>query len=111
YDEPSLSAAAVGASHDDTGYGAGNLVRGNVTTHQVWQSTPGNFPGETFAYDITGSVVSWRDFDLNQTSFNYTDATHVNPTTVVNALASAGSRSYTYDQSTLKATAVVDENG
>ncbi|MEO7144616.1 MAG: hypothetical protein ABI165_14050, partial [Bryobacteraceae bacterium] len=112
YDQAALQNAAGTTGHDDTNYGAGNAIRGNITSHQVWQNTTGTFPGESFTYDTTGRIVGYTDFKGNAETFTYGDFAHVYPTAVVNALGAAvGTRTYAYDQASLKRTSDTDENG
>jgi RHS repeat-associated protein len=108
YDQNALQSAAGLAGHDDTNYGTANTVRGNVTTHQVWQNTTNTFPAETFTYDTTGSIQTYSDFKNNPTTLTYGDAAHVQPTQITNALNQ--SRSYAYDAGSLKLVTSTDEN-
>jgi hypothetical protein len=108
YDQSALQNAAGLAGHDDTNYGTANTVRGNVTTHQVWQNTTNTFPAETFTYDTTGSIRTYSDFKNNPTTLTYGDAAHVQPTQITNALNQ--SRSYSYDAGSLKLVSTLDEN-
>ncbi|HWQ55152.1 MAG TPA: RHS repeat-associated core domain-containing protein [Bryobacteraceae bacterium] len=108
YDGSALQSASGLAGHDDVNYGTGNTVRGNVTAHQVWQSSTGTSPSESYTYDTTGSVVGYSDFNSNVTSFTYGDGAHVSPTQVTNALSQT--QQFTYDQSILKPIQSTDAN-
>lgn len=108
YDESALQIASGLAGHDDTNYGTGNTVRGNVTSHSVWQDTTGTSPSENYTYDTTGSPVGYTDFNGNPTTFLYADGAHVAPTKVTNALNQA--QQTTYDQGLLKPTQSIDAN-
>ena len=78
----------------------------------VCENTTGTFPAEGFAYDTTGRVVGYSDFKGNSTTYTYADGVHAFPTTVVNALGvSLGTRTYTYDQGSLRTISAADENG
>jgi RHS repeat-associated protein len=71
--DTSLSSATGFTHHDDTNYGTGNTVRGNLTQSQRLVSGTSNFSTTTKAYDITGQVVGSTDAAGNPTSYTYTD--------------------------------------
>jgi RHS repeat-associated protein len=108
YDGSALQSAAGLAGHDDVNYGTGNTVRGNVTSHSVWQNTTSTSPSEIYTYDTTGSALSYTDFNSHSTSYTYADGAHVAPTKVTNALNQI--QQYTYDQGILKPTQSIDAN-
>ena len=107
YDQTTIVSATGAPGHDDTDFPVTYTTRGNLTTHQSYQSTTGTYPGETFTWDMTGREITHVDFDSNTTTYGYTDAKHINPNSVKNALNQT--RSYTYDSYTYKALTLTDE--
>ncbi len=81
YDGSSLISGAVGAcpavtgseNHDDTKYGTGNLVRGNLTQVQRLISGTSNYLTTSMTYDITGQVRTSKDSNGNVTTYCYAD--------------------------------------
>ncbi len=81
YDGSTLISGAVGscpavtgaAGHDDTNYGSGNTVRGNLTQIQRLISGTSNYVTTTMTYDITGQVRTSTDIKQNVTSYCYAD--------------------------------------
>lgn len=72
YDSNALTPVTGVAQHDDTNYGIGNTVRGNLTGIQKWVSGS-TYLSATQSYDTTGQILQDTDFAGNVTSFNYTD--------------------------------------
>ena len=84
-------------NHDDTDYGTGNTVRGDVT--QVKQLVSGStYVNTNTAYDMDGSVRSVTDANGNQTSLTYSSSYYdAYPTTVTNALSQSTSLGYDFN--------------
>jgi RHS repeat-associated protein len=111
YDGTAVTSATGLLAHDDTDYGTGNNVRGNLTQHQSWWSIPNSNISENFTYDMVGAALSYKDFNGNSTTYTYTDAAHVSPNTIVNPLgATNGTTTLVYDQGNLKPTKATDAN-
>ncbi len=81
YDGSTLVSGAVGtcpavtnsAGHDDTNYGTGNTVRGNLTQAQQLLSGS-NYLITSKTYDITGQVRTSVDSNSNTTTYCFADA-------------------------------------
>jgi len=72
YDSTSLVSQTGSFQHDDTNYGTGYTVRGNLTQLQRWAGGT-NYLTSTMTYDTTGQLRSAQDPLLNTTSFSYSD--------------------------------------
>jgi RHS repeat-associated protein len=72
YDSAALTSVTGVAQHNDTQYGTGDTVRGNVTTVKQWVSGS-TYLSATRSYDTTGQILKSTDFAGNITSFNYSD--------------------------------------
>ena len=72
YDSASPASATGKSNHDDTNYGTGQSVRGNVTEIQrlVGGST---YLSKSMAYDMLGNVVTETDWNGNATTYDYSD--------------------------------------
>src|SRR5207237_3598419 len=76
----SLIDASGKSQHDDTNYGTGNTVRGNVTSIRRWVSGAGCTANTTtclttyLTYDTTGQLRQSKDPQGNLTSFDYSDS-------------------------------------
>jgi hypothetical protein len=65
-------------NHDDTQYGTGNTVRGDVT--QVQRLVSGtNYLTTSMTYDMTGQVRTSTDSNGNVTTYDYTDNFYDDP--------------------------------
>ena len=73
YDSTPLTSVTGAANHDDTNFGLGNTVRGNLTQVQRWNGGS-SYLTTTMSYDTTGQLRSTQDPALNSASFNYADA-------------------------------------
>jgi RHS repeat-associated protein len=73
YDGGSLTSVTGVKNHDDTNYGTGNTIRGNITQIQRLASGS-NYLTRSMAYDTTGQLHSSTDWSNgNTTTFSYTD--------------------------------------
>jgi RHS repeat-associated protein len=72
YDGSSLTSIGGIANHDDTNYGTGDTIRGNLTQQQrlVAGST---YVTTSATYDTTGQRITSTDGNGNPTSYLYTD--------------------------------------
>jgi RHS repeat-associated protein len=73
YDGSALVAVLGVTQHDDTNYGTGNAVRGNLTQVQHLVSGTSNFITTSKTYDTTGQVVTSTDGNGNVTTYGYAD--------------------------------------
>jgi RHS repeat-associated protein len=135
YDTASLTSVTGIAQHDDTNFGTGNTVRGNVTQLEQWVSGTGCTAGTatclttTYTYDTTGQVLQKTNARNYTQLYSYADVfysdnganppasyTAPKPTnayvtliTLVNSPGS-GTLSYAYYFNTGKITFDKDEN-
>jgi len=73
YDSTALTSKTGIVQHDDTNYGTGNTIRGNVTLVQRWL-TGSTFLSTTNFYDTTGQLVQTVDPRNNPaTTFSFVD--------------------------------------
>jgi RHS repeat-associated protein len=110
YDQAATSAVNGEPGHDDTDFGTGFNFRGNLTSHQSYDNFANSYPAETFAWDMTGLLTTYTDFNSNVTSYAYTDQSHVLPTSITNALNQKPIL-FTYDQNILQLVTLTDQNG
>jgi YD repeat-containing protein len=74
----SFASATNKTNHDDTHYPTTNTIRGDLT--QVQKLISGStFLTTSMTYDMTGQVVTSKDPNLNQTSYDYTDNFYNDP--------------------------------
>jgi RHS repeat-associated protein len=126
YDGGALTSVTGVAQHDDTNYGTGNTLRGNLTQTQRWVSSSVSI-SSTSAYDTTGQLRQVTDFNSNAASLSYSDnffsdngatppATYA-PAAPTNAyltqvtLPVSGTLNFGYYFNTGKIAKAVDQNG
>jgi RHS repeat-associated protein len=85
----SCAAVTGSANHDDTNYGTGNNVRGNVTKVEGFISAS-NFLTSTMTYDITGQLRTSTDFNNHAKSYCYADNFYTDPGDGQNPTAKTG---------------------
>jgi len=73
YDQYALTSRTGVLNHDDTDYGTGNNVRGNVTQIGKWLNTTGGSLTTTNYYNTVGNLIQTLDPNGNTTSFSYAD--------------------------------------
>jgi RHS repeat-associated protein len=73
YDQYALASATGIANHDDTNYGTGNTLRGNLTQVSEWLNTTGGSLTTTNTYDMLGNPIQTTDPNGNVTTLSYAD--------------------------------------
>jgi RHS repeat-associated protein len=71
YDGSPLASVTGAPNHDDTNFGTGNTIRGNLTQLQRLISGTPNFITTSEAYDTTGQVTTSVDGNGNVTTYGY----------------------------------------
>lgn len=74
YDSTGLTSITGIVQHDDTNFGTGNTVRGNLTGIQRWVAPSTYLPTVNFWYDTTGQMIRQSDVAGNQTQYVYADS-------------------------------------
>jgi len=73
YDQGTPTAVSGVTHHDDTNFGVGDTVRGNLTQTQYLVSGTSNYLSMSRTYDTTGQMRSVIDSAQNSTLFSYAD--------------------------------------
>lgn len=78
YDQSTPVSYTGKTHHDDTNYGTGNTVRGNLTAVQPYVGGS-TYLTKFIGYDMLGNMVTSTDFNSNTTSYDYTDNFYDDP--------------------------------
>jgi len=107
YDQSGLTSVTGEPGHDDSNYGTGTTIRGNLTARSRW--TGSTWLTANADYDTTGEPVSSYDFNANQTMYDYSTCCYNSyPTTITNALNQPTHLGYDFNTGLL--TSITDPN-
>jgi RHS repeat-associated protein len=105
YDQNTPTSVTGVWNHDDTNFGTGHNVRGNLTQIQRLISGSSNYLNTYMTYDTTGQVLTSTNSNGNVTRYDYTDAyangtppgtTNAYATTITAPLSLATTATYYY---------------